>query len=309
MACKDVSRESRYFKKNADELRRKAAIDPDMLGAGEMERAMSRVGKTFETMPKDSGEAFSEAYGKMRSLTVETYQAMGDNVSAWRASVDMSLRSLKAQYGDYFKYVHKEYSKLLGAQQEAMTAEYWGVKRAIDSQRELRQAFAQEVESTFYNTFVGAFDRNLKGAREIFRAFLTDLRNMLLKFLSQRIAWMIFGQMLGIPGGSVQFPALPPMLGAGMPSGSSLPMGALSKQAGTSYVPRRGMYYLHEGEEVTPAGSKGGKGGDSYNIVIQAVDARSFADLVARNPDAIVSVVQKDMRLNRGTRRSVRQLR
>ena len=51
---------------------------------------------------------------------------------------------------------------------------------------------------------------------------------------------------------------------------------------------------------------EGGYGGDTYNIVIQAVDAKSFAELVKRNPESIVQVVQQDLRLNRGIRRAIR---
>ncbi|KXS41186.1 MAG: hypothetical protein AWU54_1715, partial [Candidatus Frackibacter sp. T328-2] len=47
-----------------------------------------------------------------------------------------------------------------------------------------------------------------------------------------------------------------------------------------------------------------GGGGDSYNINIQAVDAKSFADLAARNPEAITTVVNKDI-MGNGTTREV----
>jgi|GEM_PF-3862449 len=50
-----------------------------------------------------------------------------------------------------------------------------------------------------------------------------------------------------------------------------------------------------------------GSGGETYNININAVDAKSFADLAARNPEAITGVVNNDIKKNGLTRKTIKQ--
>mgnify|MGYP001613388295 FL=1 len=75
--------------------------------------------------------------------------------------------------------------------------------------------------------------------------------------------------------------------------------------------PEIGLVGEIEPEMVTPLSKMGNMGGTQTKNVyyfIQAVDPRSFAEIVASNPDAIVSVTERAIESNKKIRRTIRNL-
>lgn len=68
---------------------------------------------------------------------------------------------------------------------------------------------------------------------------------------------------------------------------------------GTNYVARTGFAMIHQGEKITPAQTSGPfTGGDGTNVhlTIQAVDAKSFANLLNANSGLLASLIKRSMR-------------
>lgn len=181
---------------------------------------------------------------------------------------------------------------------------------------------------TFDSFLDSVFNGGTIRARDLFRGFVQDILKMWFSMIAQMIARALLLRILGflspVPALAqmaiqVGMPAFAPTstpLGSGaftsqVPSlqGSGGAMSSSSGfQHGTSYVPRKGMYMLHGGEEVVPAGDESRKsGGDNYFIQITALDSRSFVEMLERHPEAITAIVSKDIILNRGIRKTIRQ--
>lgn len=79
--------------------------------------------------------------------------------------------------------------------------------------------------------------------------------------------------------------------------------GLPSAAGGWDEVPQDGMAMIHKKEMVLPAPlaekvrnmSEGG-GGGNYNVTIQAVDSKSFGDMIKRNPNFIMDAIQNQSR-------------
>jgi hypothetical protein len=63
---------------------------------------------------------------------------------------------------------------------------------------------------------------------------------------------------------------------------------------------------LQKGETVIPKGGAGGGGGGALNVTINAVDAQSFAELISRNPNAIVGPIMEALQRGGQLRNMIR---
>lgn len=100
----------------------------------------------------------------------------------------------------------------------------------------------------------------------------------------------------------------PAAVGPAAASGAAVSAVAGTIQAfdvGTPYIMSSGLAIVHEGEEIKPARGSGpwepsddGAGGTNVSIglSIQAVDAKSFTDLLASNPNALAGPIKKAIR-------------
>lgn len=78
-------------------------------------------------------------------------------------------------------------------------------------------------------------------------------------------------------------------------------MGIAGAAVGTDYVARTGLAVIHQGEAVVPAQfntpfTGGGGSSQQVNLTVQAVDARSFANLLNSNPGLIANLIKRSMR-------------
>lgn len=139
--------------------------------------------------------------------------------------------------------------------------------------------------------------------KERMTAIFSDLANNLISSLTKAMIQMaIFGNMQGDLSGGKGW-------GSSGQSGYGGLIGIIgsvvgSLQTGTDYVPHTGLYQLHQGESVIPAGEN--QGGSQTVIVINAVDAKSFDDVVRRNPESILSVSHRSSRTGGSFRRILR---
>jgi TP901 family phage tail tape measure protein len=120
---------------------------------------------------------------------------------------------------------------------------------------------ASALQETFSTYFFDYLEDDLKRLEDRFgdfgvyiANFLRSIVKSLSDILSQRIVSGLLSPLFGNLGGSnVTFPSSLPPVGTPVTPGGG---GYLNYQHGTDYVPRTGLYKLHQGEEVRPAGSK-----------------------------------------------------
>jgi hypothetical protein len=69
-------------------------------------------------------------------------------------------------------------------------------------------------------------------------------------------------------------------------------------QTGEGVISRQGMKAIggEQGLNKVNAGNAIGGGGDNYTVLINAVDSKSFNDMLMRNPDAITAIVSKSIK-------------
>lgn len=116
---------------------------------------------------------------------------------------------------------------------------------------------------------------------------------------------------VGAAGGAYRamagIPYIGPVLGAVAAAGAFagvMAFGLPSAEGGWDNVPNDGVAMIHKKEMVLPAPlaervrnmTDNGVGGANYNITIQAVDSKSFGDMIKRNPNFIVDALQNQSR-------------
>lgn len=163
------------------------------------------------------------------------------------------------------------------------------------------------TERMFTDLFVDSWNNKLRSAREIFRRFLLDIQREIAIFLAKRAVVMLFSRLMPVPSGTTT---------TGVPK-STLP--SPSGTVGTGYHYQRGGWAGLRGPELAMLGekepelvipkSKLGRGGGTTNnyYYISAVDAASFNDLIARNPDAIVAVTERAIQRNKRIRKTIKE--
>lgn len=169
----------------------------------------------------------------------------------------------------------------------------------------MQKQFGQQTATLFSDVFIAGLDGNLKTSKEIFRNYVNDLRNMIVRFMmEQAVAKMfnvIFAQRSTSPmpvptSGSLVTPT---------PITTSYTVPTFQR-GGIATRPTLALVGEQEPEAIVPLSKMGG--GNTYNIFnITAVDMQSFADAIRRNATSVVAVTQKAIEGNKGLRRSIKQ--
>ena len=180
----------------------------------------------------------------------------------------------------------------------------WG-QAGLQAYGEVSKAMSQTFSDFFYDAWTG----KLKTAEQYFRSFTQSLLRIFADMVSKMIAQDAMLAVTRIFGG---------WWGGGTTGYGGMDIGETYHQGG--YVPRlhKGLAsdefpaILQSGErvlsrsEVTSLDSTRGKGGDT-NIVINAVDARSFQQLLWENRSALDSLVASSISVNGQTRKALRR--
>lgn len=200
----------------------------------------------------------------------------------------------------------------------------FGLEDSFRAMERTAQEATSNIQSYFGDVFIDGLDNNFKNAKSITARFLTDLRNMFIRSAIEQLIIQLVksaGTMNAV-GATFASAGLATVasVASGMESSGSYSdinmqsgyndwMSGMRDSGGS--IPKTGMYLMHRGENVEPY-SKSKSGGDSddakmvvYNI--NAVDAKSFAQLVAQNPDIIHNTVSNGMRYNKGMRGALRE--
>jgi hypothetical protein len=214
------------------------------------------------------------------------------------------------------------------------------MKETSDAMVQLSQRTAEAMEQNFSDLFFDVMTGKFKGLRDFAEGVLRSLQRATADYLGQLAKVALFGKK-GEEGGLLQAagtaikgfftkkagaPTTPPIGGyyemggttwagyyhsGGVVGATPVPIGTLPKRLFAN-APR-----LHDGlapDEFPAILQKGetvqrkGAGAATYNITINAVDAKSFADMVRHNPAPIIGAVQQELTTGgvlRNTMRSV----
>ena len=177
---------------------------------------------------------------------------------------------------------------------------------------EIARQTAQAMEGAFSDFFFDAFQGKLKSLADYLKSFLTSFQRAGAQALGQQVTGSIISSIAGYArsaGASPRAPATTVRHSGGliMHEGGYVPrfhFGGLSSdevpailQRGEYVVSREGvaaMDAINQGKVLSS--DSGGKQEVHNYYYIQAVDAKSFADLVERNPGAITKIMQDDAR-------------
>lgn len=216
-------------------------------------------------------------------------------------------------------------------QLERMELVKWGIRDQFQIMQDMQKQFGQNTVKLFGDVFIDALDNKLSGAKQIFGSFLMELRNMLIRAELEKLTASIItsgSKSNGVLGAIIRG------IGTAFGGGSGETAGAVSSQISTqssesivSDINTFGGHYYAEGgiagkngpeiamvgengpEMVTPLSKLGNNGNNTTNVYyyITAVDAKSFADLVARNPNAIVAVTANAITRGKGLRKTIKE--
>jgi len=219
--------------------------------------------------------------------------------------------------------IEKEISGTFGQGMEQGFKKYLSeLKTTFQQGEEIAKQTAQAMEGAFSDFFFDVFQGKLKTLADYLRGFLTSVQRALSQALGQQVTGSIVkgisGMFSGGGGADASIPGWSSQQGVNMPKAHE---GGLIMHEG-GYVPRfhfGALAYdevpaiLQRGERVMSRdqnaiferlasllNSRGDSGGGKQEVnnyyYINAVDAKSFADIVERNPGAITKVIDEDQR-------------
>lgn len=171
---------------------------------------------------------------------------------------------------------------------------------------------AKGMESSLSGFFQSIFD-NTKSWSEKMKSLFTGLANSFIKAISDMAAKAVLSGLFGSSTSSGLLGSLiNSIFGTTTPTATGgVATGLGGYQHGTDYVPKTGLYQLHQGEKVTSVedrlkGEKKDQSGTTNltAFYIYAQDPLSFRDFVRRNPEAIIEAIGKDSR-GAGTTRGI----
>ena len=229
---------------------------------------------------------------------------------------------------------------------DASIAEFDRARLGLMTNQQAMEGFTKQsvgaMKSSFTSLFSDVFTGQIKTAKEYFRAFVTDILNIWSRAMAEMAVAQIMGSKesggwvstlvhaaLSVAGGY----ATAKTSGGGGTGGSTTAKtsggggtGANTASMLTSQGKSVGRYAAggiagrngpelaiigeNEPEMVTPLSKMGVGGQQTKNVYyyIQAIDPRSFSEIVTSNPDAIVAVTERAIESNKKIRRTIKNL-
>ena len=242
-------------------------------------------------------------YPKLDKLSVELYYFQKQKEAV------LLLREANLKHSDDFVEGWKvSYQKNL---QDQYT---WG-QAAMEAYGGVMQSMSQTMGDFFYDAWTG----NLKSAEDYFRSFVQSIlrmwADMLAKMIAQQTMLKAMGWIsglgsagAGVGGGAPSYAqtygmaGVPPMHGGGIVP--KLHRGLRSDEFPA--ILQSGEKVLSRGETSTVDSRRGGQA-QNINITINAVDSRSFQNLLYENRGALDSLVAASLEVNGPTRKAVRR--
>jgi len=280
-------------------------------------KAAERASLTVRT--EEEAKAAAE---KTLDIRMQLMQATGNEIGVLKEKHRLQIVELE-NLGIYKDSVKENYEKIMEIETDRLERSRWGFSTYIDAISSMRKKFGKDTVDMFSNVFVDYLDNDLKNAREIFAAFFTDLRKMFIDFLMNEAIQKVFSYMKDIVAPIVSsFITSVITHQPAATTATPVPTTTTATQAtsiGTYYPsyqhggwaglsgPQRITVGEHEPEYITPASKMGGAGSQTVNYYINAVDAASFAELVSRNPNAIVAVTNRALRQNKNLRKTIKE--
>lgn len=313
-------------KSNADEKVRKAAEQAERLldkmtfpgksgplmeilkGQGiEGDEALKRVWKaldtTAESLKKTGEQAKIVAQLMDVGLTKTVAESLVKNLNIAKEEVKETKEEV-VEFKDALKDVREEAEKI---EMQFRRTFGGGFRREVESASSelfdlgnIGTRTARDMQSAFSNTFFSAMRREFTSMKD----FGLSMLDALLQGFQRQIADFVASGILSMIGGLFSGPSFG--IGAAL-KGTNLPaFGGLPSDnpytSGNGFIPSASDF-----GGIGSAGEAQGyqSAGGNYTINISAVDARSFAQLAAANPGAIVGPVQAALGRNRSLRKTV----
>lgn len=265
-----------------------------------------------------------EAQALQISQTKELMRLKGEDIKLLRYEQAETARMMD-MLGIKGKEAIDTWNQIKKIQEENLKASYWGFKGYYQALADMRKEFAQQTSQVFTDLFVDLLDNRLKSGKEIFRKFILDIRNMIIKFMMERLVLQFMTGLFPDAGGGGGVPKGKGGAGSsgfwgGVAGVGTMALMALAFQrGGWANRPTFGKLGEQEPELVVPKsklgqlgtgtyGMGGGSGQETY-VYINAVDSKSFVEMLNRNPDAITTIVHKSMDRNQSIRHRIRSER
>jgi len=224
--------------------------------------SLDEVTKALQAMAKEWSELGKSGSG----LDLFRLQSLGANdaqmalARTMRAAIDASDENMR---------VTAEVARRMAAEQERMTAE---LMKQDDVMSDFARKAAENIQDAMANFLFDPFSEGLRGMLE---GFTTMLRRMVAEAMAADIARALFGRTVGGIGEGIVGAALSGFLGSTQAPAPVVNLDRMATfAAGTDFIPRDGLAFLHKGEAVIPAAQNSGRGGNTYNVSVSvAVDA------------------------------------
>jgi len=243
-----------------------------------------------------------------QNLTTTEKRALQDKIDMYEKVYDASLKTTGGGLTDFNKKMEDiglGFFKIQGDAEEV-----------FGSMPNMLTNTAMAMRDGFSNIFYDGMTGRIKSIKEYFKDFCLSMAKTWADMLAQMVAkaaWAaaanvllsifggsVAGQIQGGQGGTVVNTGNQSVAGHTVTTAWSPPAG--SYQAGTSFVPRTGLYRLHEGETVTPKGEVNSEG----ITVINIIDEKMIPSIIAKYPNAVVNIINENL-LRQGTTKKIIQ--
>lgn len=298
-----------------------------------------RINEQFESAKKSNEEQLKSdilnlanaekskaSWALEKSYRIEILKLKGDERGLLKETLaDKQIEiNLLDNFGAKTKVYFEEWKKL---QQESLERSKWGFKSYIESITAMQKQFGQNTQKMFSDVFIDALDNKLANAKQIFADFFKEIRNMAIRLMTEQAVAKIFGMIANVViGGTGNATA---SVAASSVTSAAVQSSAASSGANmTTYYPsaghatggwvglngpERALVGEREPELVVPASKLNQMGGNGGGNTVQnyyyisAIDASSFAEFVARNPNSIVAVTSNAIQKNKQLRRTIKE--
>lgn len=235
---------------------------------------------------------------------------------------DDELAEDKKRQQDFLHNREAIMSELFGAHDAYLQVREEQIEREVEDTEEankkmvdLTKHTAKMMQDTFSDLFFNVMTGKFEDLEDVARGVLTSIQKMVADYLAQMATEAIFGKTGGLGGifslfGGGGTAAAAGAASAGMGaaeiaayaamfhSGGTVGQDGVTKRMPASIFANAPRFHgglasdeypaiLQRGERVIPRNGESAQG-STFNVMIQAVDAASFSELAARNPQAIV---------------------